>query len=111
MVVRKRSGVLAAFALVAAWVAVLAAGCSTTGTSGFLDKVPDAAADGTTASVCSAPQTSCGGACVDTSSDPTNCGACATRCQDGEVCSKGACALVCGGGTTKCGATCNDTKT
>ena len=36
----------------------------------------------------------CGGACVDTSNDPRNCGSCDTRCQVNAVCSAGTCACV-----------------
>jgi hypothetical protein len=60
---------------------------------------------------CSGGTTKCGAKCVDTQTDPQNCGACGTTCPAGEVCSVGACALQCSGGTTKCGATCVDTLT
>ena len=36
----------------------------------------------------------CGGACVDTSNDPRNCGSCDTRCQVNAVCSAGTCTCV-----------------
>lgn len=46
--------------------------------------------------------------CANPMTDNTNCGACGTKCAQGQVCSLGTCALQCGGGTTKCGSTCND---
>jgi hypothetical protein len=42
---------------------------------------------------CMPPQVSCGGACLDTSSDPANCGRCGHDCQGG-ACSAGACQPV-----------------
>jgi hypothetical protein len=42
---------------------------------------------------CMPPQASCGGVCVDTSSDPANCGRCGHGCQGG-ACSAGACQPV-----------------
>lgn len=50
----------------------------------------------------------CGGAtCIDTSADPTHCGACDSPCPGGVVCEAGACA--CPSGTTACGDACVDT--
>ena len=43
----------------------------------------------------------CGGSCVDTNTDPTNCGGCGQGCLPGSLCSGGACA--CGSGETSCG--------
>ena len=48
---------------------------------------------------------------MDTKNDPANCGACATACKSGEVCSAGTCGLACVGGTTKCGTKCVDIDT
>lgn len=41
--------------------------------------------------------TICGGQCVDTTSDPANCGTCGLACASGETCSNGQCT---GGGST-----------
>lgn len=50
--------------------------------------------------------TTCGGACVDTSSDPSHCGACYTPCPPGFVCQGGGCA--CPGSLTECYGACVD---
>lgn len=42
----------------------------------------------------------CGGSCVDTSSDPRNCGSCGNRCEG--TCTGGACDPVCGGNGQPC---------
>jgi hypothetical protein len=47
---------------------------------------------------------------VNTSNDPSHCGACYAACSSGQVCTSGSCALQCSGGTTKCGSVCVDTK-
>src|SRR5262249_5688653 len=60
---------------------------------------------------CGTGLTDCNGKCVNTASDPKNCGACGTACNDASVCSQSACALNCGGGTTKCGQACVDIQT
>ena len=44
-------------------------------------------------------------------SDLTNCGACATACKSGEVCSAGSCALTCQSGLTNCSGTCVNLQT
>jgi hypothetical protein len=41
---------------------------------------------------CDAASTVCLGVCVDTETDPTNCGGCGTRCVTGATCVLGACA-------------------
>ena len=38
--------------------------------------------------------TDCGGACVDTASDPANCGGCGLACAAGETCASGTCQLL-----------------
>jgi hypothetical protein len=43
---------------------------------------------------CPAPRTSCDGACLDTQSDPANCGACGNVCGSMTVCAAGTCAPV-----------------
>jgi Cys-rich repeat protein len=48
----------------------------------------DAAAD---AIACAGGETDCSGLCIDLTSDPSNCGACATSCPAGDTCSAGRC--------------------
>jgi hypothetical protein len=43
---------------------------------------------------CAAGQTACAGVCVDTATDPLNCGSCGTRCQLNAICDQGQCACV-----------------
>lgn len=59
--------------------------------------------------VCSMAMTTCGGDCVDTQSDPANCGGCGNACEAGDVCSAGQCGLQCNGGTTSCDDACVNT--
>jgi hypothetical protein len=49
---------------------------------------------------CQPPERDCGGGCVDTRFDPTNCGMCDRACDPGEVCTGGTCAPLSGGGFT-----------
>jgi hypothetical protein len=65
---------------------------------------------------CTAGQVQCGAACVDTSTDPSNCGGCGTKCSAGQVCNAGSCGpSSCSNGETSCpadgGAKCTNTKT
>ncbi len=61
---------------------------------------------------CRPTETSCGGACVSTASDPRNCGACGNACGAEEVCSLGMCtASGCGAALTACDGACVDTNT
>ena len=53
----------------------------------LLDAAPDAGID---ALVC-APLTACSGTCIDTTSDPDNCGQCGMQCTSGKVCAARAC--------------------
>src|SRR5262249_27881683 len=43
-------------------------------------------------STCASPTTSCSGVCVNTSTDPKNCGVCGNACAANQTCSNGACA-------------------
>lgn len=46
---------------------------------------------GCPAAPCSAPMTTCGGSCVDLTTDPTNCGACGATCTKAQHCMSGVC--------------------
>jgi hypothetical protein len=50
---------------------------------------------------CKSPQTSCGTKCVDTQSDPNNCGSCGNSCGTGS-CYQGSCQTTSGGSCTTC---------
>lgn len=64
---------------------------------------------GACAITCPAPKTECSGACVDTKTDPDNCGSCGTACMSmTEACVQGLC---CPTGQTVCGGMCTDTQT
>jgi hypothetical protein len=58
------------------------------------------------ACACPGGDVTCNGACVDLSSDGSNCGACGNSCGTGGVCVAGTCA--CGPTQTACGAACAD---
>src|SRR6185312_2618530 len=60
------------------------------------------------ASLCTAGEIVCSGACANLSQDNLNCGGCGIACAAGEVCSQGKCSTTCGGGTTQCGDKCVD---
>jgi hypothetical protein len=66
---------------------------------------------GSASTSCGPGTTECGGGCVDTDVDPSNCGACGTTCLPGEVCSGGTCDLSCQVGLEECGGLCVDPKT
>jgi hypothetical protein len=56
---------------------------------------------------CAAGTSWCNGSCIDTTSDPDNCGGCGNQCDpDFEVCSNGDC--ECTGGLTMCDGQCRD---
>lgn len=52
-------------------------------------------------SACPNGLTECGGVCVNTSYDPSNCGACGTTCAESQPCFQGACYLVCTPGSVE----------
>lgn len=69
---------------------------------------------------CPSPLVVCGGACVDTSSDPAHCGNCTLDCTAADtilphpsthLCNTNQCVTVCGQGLTTCGAACTDVQT
>ena len=66
-----------------------------------------------TVEVCPASMTDCGGTCVDTTSNPTHCGACDNGCGTGEYCAAGTCTTT-GGGCpsplSDCSGACVDTS-
>lgn len=49
------------------------------------------ASDAATPTTCTSPKTPCGGACVDTQVDDSNCGGCGTKCGAGQSCKGGTC--------------------
>jgi len=65
---------------------------------GVVEASSDAGADGPTACALGdgASGISCGGSCVNPSTDPGNCGACSTVCEAGALCSSGLCQNVAG---------------
>lgn len=80
-------------------------GASAGGTSGAGGSAATAGTGATCAGVM------CGNACVNTQSDPANCGTCGNVCGAGLLCSLGACSSSCANGLTACGAACADTMT
>jgi hypothetical protein len=59
---------------------------------------------------CEVPMATCSETCVDTLTDPLNCGACGRACASDETCAAGQCTLQCNGGTTSCSGACVNTK-
>ena len=57
--------------------------------------------------MCTAPETVCGEACVNTTSNPAHCGGCDQACPAGTMCAASEC--VCSGGDELCGGACVDT--
>lgn len=49
----------------------------------------------------------CSGQCVDLEADPSNCGACGTKCAGSQACTNGSCG-TCTASQTSCGGTCVD---
>ncbi len=95
-------------AAAAIWAGAVVTGCGSDGTATNAGGA-DASADTSNVVTCTSPQKACGGACADTQTDFDNCGACANKCANGQVCSQGSCALFCSGGTTQCGTSCANT--
>ena len=58
---------------------------------------------------CPGSQEMCGSTCVDTSTDPMNCGVCGNACPSGQSCTSGTCA--CASGQVLCSGMCVDTQT
>jgi hypothetical protein len=68
------------------------------------------ACTGGVCTACPGSQLLCGAACLDTSSDPLNCGACDAPCDATSTCSSGTC-NACGAGMLACNNTCTETQT
>src|SRR5262249_28566398 len=60
---------------------------------------------------CPPYQSSCHGACIDTVSDPLNCGGCGITCTGNLACSGGLCSATCLPGLSICGNSCVDKST
>jgi hypothetical protein len=88
--------------------ATAAGGAGGATASGGAGGATAAGGSGGATGACGAGTMPCGGVCVDTDVDPSNCGACGVACKPGEACGAGACAIVCGGGTMQCGDACVD---
>lgn len=87
------------------------------GEGGAMDSAVDVpASDGGTstdgasdaAPACPTYQSLCGGRCIPTSVDPSNCGGCGITCAMGQVCVSNGCTNTCPTGLTACGGTCAD---
>ncbi len=63
--------------------------------------VPTAPTD--TGPVCDPGRSLCAGMCVDTSTEPTHCGACGRACEGGQRCELGACVTACESPRQRCG--------
>lgn len=60
---------------------------------------------------CDATQIECSGSCVNSLSDPLNCGACGNACGTGTQCLSGVCSATCGDGVAGGGEGCDDGNT
>src|SRR5258706_15745774 len=77
-----------------------------------LSEITDATSDTRDAAAPDAPncgpgRSLCKGSCIDTTSDPNNCGACDVKCGPNALCKAGAC-QPCPGGWTVCAGVCVD---
>ncbi len=91
--------------------AVLLAACGRTDL-GAEDMIPEDGGADVTGDACPPTQTECGGACIDVSSDPANCGGCNISCASTQTCTGGQCLTKqCPAGKTLCGDTCVDVTT
>ena len=63
------------------------------------------------ATTCNAPQTLCGGRCVNTAIAPRNCGACGVVCEAGQKCAQGVCGGASNANANAATTTCNAPKT
>jgi hypothetical protein len=59
---------------------------------------------------CADGELMCNGLCVESMTDPANCGGCGTACVGAQLCSAGTCSLTCSPGTTQCASSCADVK-
>jgi hypothetical protein len=75
-----------------------------TGSATAFAVVPGARAGAVT---CISPKTLCNGKCVNLKKNRRNCGACAHKCSDNEICVHGVC-TACAPGTSRCGNKCVD---
>lgn len=82
----------------------LVGACSVFGSS--LDHFTEGGEGGGTS--CPAGQTACDDTCVQTSLNPSHCGACGNACAGTQVCDNGTCADACSGGRTDCERSCVD---
>ncbi|MDB4932549.1 MAG: Tryptophan synthase alpha chain, partial [Myxococcaceae bacterium] len=55
---------------------------------------------------CTAPQSACGGRCVDLQASRENCGTCGNACPGAQVCVAGSCQIGCPGAQQACGGAC-----
>jgi hypothetical protein len=76
------------------------------GGSGATSGAPGTGGNGGTAGACGGDTSPCAGRCVDTDTDPKNCGACGSVCAAGLSCERGSCgcaeASQCGGDGADC---------
>src|SRR5262249_20716051 len=65
-------------------------------------------ASGPGGGACASGQMQCGGTCIDTHMDDSNCGTCGKQCSSGRSCVRGDC--DCSASATDCGGKCVDTS-